>query len=188
MRPTVRTDAPQGYTTALGDLWFGLDPTLVALERIAAVPLRLAESADDLPALQHRLHTAAELAFGIEPPAGAEAAHATLTLAIAEARNATAELAETLAVEGAAAAAPLVWEWRGSLFGVRLACRTLAQQTAVQSNDGAGTRPGLVSLLLLLAGVAAVLGGALTHKWPFWAGAGGLAFVAASLVLSRARP
>lgn len=186
MRPTVRTDAPQGYTTALGDLWLGLGPTLVALERIAAVPLRLDESADDLPALQHRLHTAVELAFGIEPPAGAEAAHATLALAIAEARDATAELADTLAVEGVDAAAPLVWEWRGSLFGVRLARRTLAQQTAVQSNDDAGTRQGLVSLLLLLAGVAAVLGGALAHEWPFWVG--GLGFVAASLVLSRGRP
>ena len=185
MRPTVPTDAPQSYTTALGDLWLGLGPTLVALERIAAVPLRLDESADDLPALQHRLHTAVELAFGIEPPVGAEAAHATLALAIAEARDATAELADTLEVEGVDAAAPLIWEWRGSLFGVRLARRTLAQQTAVQPDD-AGTRQGLVSLLLLLAGVAAVLGGALAHEWPFWVG--GLAFVAASLVLSRGRP
>ena len=186
MRPTVPTDAPQSYTTALGDLWLGLGPTLVALERIAAVPLRLDESADDLPVLQHRLHTAVELAFGIEPPVGAEAAHATLALAIAEARDATAELADTLEVEGVDAAAPLVWEWRGSLFGVRLARRTLAQQTAVQPDDGADPRQGLMSLLLLLAGVATVLGGALAHDWPFWVG--GLAFVAASLVLSRGRP
>lgn len=186
MRPTVRSDAPQGYTTALGDLWLGLGPTLVALERIAAMPGRLDEAADDLPALQHGLHTAVELAFGIEPPIGAEGAHATLALAIAEARDATAELTDTLAVEGAEAAAPLVWEWRGALFGVRLARRTLAGHAAVELDEDAGTRIALVSLVLLLAGVAAVLGGALAHAWPFWVG--GLGFVAASLVLSRGRP
>lgn len=186
MRPTVRTDAPQGYATALGDLWLGLGPTLAALERIAAVPQQLDEAADDLPALQHSLHTAVELAFGIEPPAGAEGAHATLALAIAEARDATAELADTLAVEGADAAAPLVWEWRGSLFGVRLARQTLAAHAAVEPDDAAGERISLLSLVLLLAGVAAVLGGALAQDWPFWVG--GLAFVAASLVLSRGRP
>lgn len=186
MRPTVRSDAPQGYATALGDLWLGLGPTLTALERIAAVPLRLDEAADELPALQHGLHTAVELAFGIEPPAGAEGAHATLALALAEARDATAELADTLAVEGAEAAAPLVWEWRGALFGVRLARRTLVAHAAVDPGEDTGTRIAVVSLSLLLAGVAAVLGGALAHDWPFWVG--GLGFVAASLVLSRGRP
>lgn len=186
MRPTVRSDAPQGYATALGDLWLGLAPTLAALERIAAVPQQLDEAADDLPALQHGLHTALELAFGIEPPAGAEEAHATLALALAEARDATAELADTLAVEGAEGAAPLVWEWRGSLFGVRLARRSLAAHATADQGENAGPGTALVSLTLLLAGVAAVLGGALAHDWPFWVG--GLTFVAASLVLSRGRP
>lgn len=186
MRSTVRSDAPREYATALDDLWLGLGPTLGALERIAAVPQDLDEAADDLPALQHGLHTAVELAFGIEPPAGAEEVHATLALAIAEARDATAELADTLAVEGVEAAAPLVWEWRGALFGVRLARRTLDAHAAAEPIENAGTRTALVSLLLLLAGVAAVLGGALAHAWPFWVG--GLALVAASIVLSRGRP
>ena len=186
MRPVVRTDAPQGYTTALGDLWLGLGPTLVALERIAALPQQLDEVADELPALQHGLHTAVELAFGIEPPAGAEDAHATLALAIAEARDATAELADTLAVEGVEGAALLVWEWRGAWFGVRLARRALVAQAAAEPAEEAGTPLAIVSLALLLVGVATVLGGALAHAWPYWVG--GLSFVAASLVLSRGRP
>lgn len=186
MRPVVRTDAPQGYTTALGDLWLGLGPTLVALERIAALPQHLDEVADDLPALQHGLHTAVELAFGIEPPEGAEEAHATLALAIAEARDATAELADTLAVEGVDPASLLIWEWRGALFGVRLARRALVAQATAEPAEEVGTPIALVSLAFLLVGVAAVLGGALAQTWPLWVG--GLGFVAVSLVLSRGRP
>lgn len=182
----MRSDAPAVYATALGDLWLGLGPTLVALERIAAAPLDLADAVDDLPALQHHLHNAVELTFGIEPPAGAEEAHTMLAIAIAGARDATAELADTVEVEGVDAAATLVWEWRGSLFAVRLARQALAAHAA----PGPGTLPdprlALVSLALLLAGVAAVLGGALVHDWPFWVG--GLELVAASLVLSRGRP
>lgn len=186
MRPTLRSDAPAGYATAIGDLWVGLGPTLAALERVAAEPADLDAAADELPALQYSLRAALELACGIVPPAAAEAAHVTLALAIATARDATAEVADTIAIEGADAAAALVWEWRGSLFCVRLARRELVAGPAAEPATLPGARRALASLVVLLAGVAAVLGGALAHAWPFWVA--GLGLVAASLVLSRGRP
>src|ERR687886_434193 len=66
-----------------------------------------------LPPLQYALHAAAEVAHGIEPPAGAEAAHAELAASLAAARDATAELAETLESDGLYGVEPLLPEWRG---------------------------------------------------------------------------
>ena len=67
-------------------------------------------------------------ALGIVPPAGAEAAHAELRAALAEARDATGEVAGALADGDADAVAALVHEWRGALFRVRLARHRLLER------------------------------------------------------------
>ena len=47
---------------------------------------------EELPGLQYSLHRAAELAYGLEPPEGAEGPHVELAAALEEARDATAEV------------------------------------------------------------------------------------------------
>ncbi|MEX2103257.1 MAG: hypothetical protein WD805_04775, partial [Gaiellaceae bacterium] len=54
------------------------------------------ELLDELPGLQYTLHAGAELAVGIDPPAGAETVHAELVAALSEARDATSEIARAL--------------------------------------------------------------------------------------------
>ena len=71
--------------------------------------------------LQYRLHTAGERVYGLTPPAGAELVHAELWDALAGARDMTSEIAEALEEDGPEAVGPLVHEWRGALFRVRLA-------------------------------------------------------------------
>ena len=185
LRPTAQRAELKGYTTALDEIWAQLSPTLAALEQLAAEPSDLDVCAD-LPSLQYALHQSAELVHGLRPPAGADVSHGELTLALADAREATATVAEALEDGGVPAAEPLVWEWRGSLFTVRLARRRqLAGATREADEDvlfATGGRP-YAAAGLLLAGVAAVLGGALAALWPVWAF--GLLLVAASLPLSR---
>ena len=184
LRPTAQRGELKGYTQALDEIWAQLSPTLTALEHLAADPSDLDVCAE-LPSMQYALHQSAELVHGIRPPVGSECAHGELALALTDAREATATVAEALEEGGVAAAEPLVWEWRGSLFTVRLARR---RQLAGATRDTAeellptGGRP-YAAAGLLLAGVAAVLGGALAALWPVWAF--GLLLVAASLPLSR---
>jgi nitrate reductase NapE component len=113
------TGGRHGYATALADLWYALTQTLGRLEALAAEPNE--DTGEQLPALQYALHVAGERFAGLEPPPGHEDAHEELQTAIADARDATAEVADAFAHGGLAAAHPLVWEWRGALFGVRLA-------------------------------------------------------------------
>jgi hypothetical protein len=113
------TGGRHGYATALADLWYALTQTLRRLEALAAEPDE--DTAEQLPSLQYALHVAGERIAGLEPPPGHKDAHDELKTAIADARDATAEVAEAFAHGGLAAAHPLVWEWRGALFGVRLA-------------------------------------------------------------------
>ena len=64
--------------------------------------------------------------YGLDPPGDAEPLHHELTWALGGARDATAEVAEALDEQGLDGVAPLLHEWRGALFRVRLARLRLA--------------------------------------------------------------
>lgn len=174
--------ARERYASALSGLWDGLAVTLARLEAIAANPQeRLAAEVEALPVLQYALHRAEELAAGIDPPPGSEAAHTELARALAQARDVTGEVAELLEEEGPEAAAALVHEWRGALFRVRLARRRLATARAVPATEPQGEPDrrlavaATASTALVLAGIAAFTAGAVLALWPLWAA--GLALV-----------
>jgi hypothetical protein len=177
----AKAEAVHGYETALGDLRRELAPTLRALEEAAADPGGHDGLEGELPHLQYALHVAAERALGIEPVAGLEGPHEELQLALAIAREETAQVAEVVEEAGLSAADPLVWEWRGALFGVRLALRRL-DATAASAAPQLRERHGLLPLIGLVAGVLAVLGGALAALWPVWVF--GLILVTASSAVS----
>jgi hypothetical protein len=160
-------------------------PSLAELDRLAAEPDELDERAagSALPRLRHALHAAAEWALLLRPPPPAELAHAELADALVLARDVTAEVEDALAEGGPEAAEPLVWEWRGALFRVRWARQRLLDPPP---NAGPAARASLVPLILLLTGVAAVLGGALAAEWPIWLA--GLLLVGASILAGRGRP
>jgi hypothetical protein len=124
------TGGRRGYATALADLWYALALTLRRLEALAAEPHE--GSGDELPSLQYALHVAGERIAGLEPPAGQKEMHEELQAALADARDATAEVADAFAHGGLAAAQPLVWEWRGALFGVRLARSRVLKEPAAE--------------------------------------------------------
>lgn len=185
----VRSDERQGYASALEGLWSGLARTLSQLERYAAEPEeRLdTEAAPDLLAmLQYRLHVAGELAAGIVPPPGSTTAHEELGAALADARDATAEVVEALELGGAAEVAALVPEWRGALFRVRLARLRLTMPRppapAAADDHGEGfPRDAAVATACALAGTLIFAVGALDGLWPLWA-AGLLVFGASFFV------
>jgi hypothetical protein len=177
----TNAEAVQGYETALEHLRRDLGPTLRALEQAAADPVAHDDLDVELPQLQYALHVAAEQALGIQPVAGLEEPHEELQLALAIAREETAQVAEVVEEAGAAAVDPLVWEWRGARFGVRLALQRLdatATEGVTQLTPGRGITP----VIALAVGVLAVLGGALAAVWPVWAV--GLLLVAASTGVS----
>ena len=184
MRQDVRTDDRQRYATKIAGLWRGLSEALDRLERLAAHPAeRLADQdeLDTLPQLQYTLHAASEIVAGIAPPAGAEATHAELAAALASARDATAEVADAAAYGGPEAAEPLVYEWRGALFRVRLARLRLApapEKPAVAPADP--ERVALRAIAATLLGATVVALGALFGEWPL--AAGGLTLVACALL------
>ena len=73
---------------------------------------------------------------------------------------------------GAAGVEPLLHEWRGALFRVRLARLRVAPPVAppaaeVRTHDGIA-RP-LAAFLLALAGAVAFVAGATLDDWPVWA-------------------
>ncbi|MEJ7567384.1 MAG: hypothetical protein WKF41_03880 [Gaiellaceae bacterium] len=179
MRPLAGWGSATSSERALDRLRCDLQPTLLALDRAAADPEALDELADDLPALQYALHAAAEQA--LDSPSD-RAASGALDAARAAAGEETADVAETLADAGADAVAPLLWEWRAALFGVRLALLRLEEGGTEKAPPPlpAATVP---PLLLLGFGVALVLGGALADTWPLWIL--GLALVTASTGLSQ---
>jgi hypothetical protein len=163
------------YAEQMGELWTGLTRTLGRLDRIAAAPDHLAEDLHALRRLQYRLHVASEHAFGVTPPAGAETAHADLADALACARDATAEVVEAVEEQGPEGLRPLLHEWRGALFRVRLARLRLAapaprpqpQLAELPAHEGIA-RP-LIAFLLALAGALAFAAGATLGLWPVWA-------------------
>jgi hypothetical protein len=167
-------DTRERYATELGELWSGLARTLGELDHAAADPSELDDDdvLDELRRLQHRLHTAGERIFGLTPPQGAEASHAELTDALAEARDATGEIAAAVDGAGVRAAELLVHEWRGALFRVRLARLRLTAPDPLSAEPEPehvpGLRAPLIAFGLVLAGVAAFVTGATVGPWPVW--------------------
>lgn len=168
--------ATQTYATELAGLWTGLSRALSDLEALAARPeQRLADcdALDTLARLRYALHSAAEMIVGIEPPEGGERAHAELALSLGQARDATAAVADALEEGGVDAIRPLVHEWRGTLFAVRMA-RTLGASPALDSvvHDAGSPFPppaaALGAIFLIVLGAAAFAGGTMLHRWPIW--------------------
>jgi hypothetical protein len=184
VRQDVRTGDRQRYATKIAGLWRGLSEAVMELERIAADPVeRLSDpdELDGLPRLQYTLHAASEIVAGIAPPADAATSHAELASALAGARDATAEVADAVAYSGVEAAEPLVWEWRGALFRVRLArLRLVPAPEAPAADDVAGGRAAAYAIALTLVGAIVVALGALFGEWPL--AAGGLTLVACALL------
>jgi hypothetical protein len=161
----------------------GLSGTLSRLEQLAADPDWTLADDDALavfPGLQYTLHAASETAAGIDPPADAEASHAELSAALADARDATAEVAEAAAAGGPEAAWPLVYEWRGALFRVRLARARLAPAPAHPPKRRPRSRRRAAAAALATGGVLLLLVGALVADWPL--AAGGLALAASGFL------
>jgi len=171
------------YRRAIDRLRRELIPTLDALDRAAADPWALDELAEELPALQYALHAASERMHRIE--LGRERGSEQLVVALAGAREETADVAVTLQEFGPLVAGTLVWEWRGALFAVRLALLELERPAPEPTLEALPARETL-PLVLLGAGVAGVLGGALASIWPVWLL--GLTLVAVSTTLSHRLP
>jgi hypothetical protein len=171
-----------------------LSRTLLRLESIASRPAEeLGVDPAELSRLQYSLHQLGERLVGLRPPAGFAAAHAELSDALACARDATAALAEAAELDGSPGAAPLVYEWRGALFRLRLArtllwppAPALAEPSRADPEPEPDVRAALVTLGLTFSGGAAFIGGALAAFWPLWT-AGTIAIVA-GLVLYRPYP
>src|SRR5205085_102163 len=170
--------------TKIAGLWRGLSEALDRLERIAADPVtRLGDpdELDGLPRLQYTLHAASEIVAGIAPPAEAETSHAELAAALAAARDATAEVGEAVAYGGSEAAEPLVYEWRGALFRVRLARLRLVPAPEPASAPTAEVERAAARVVTLtLVGAIAVCLGALLGEWPV--AAAGLTLIACALL------
>ena len=153
----------------------GLARTLTRLDVFAGAPDRLDvdDAATALRRLQYKLHLASEHAYGLTPPPGAATAHAELANALASARDATAEIAEAAAVWGAMGVEPLLHEWRGALFRVRLARLRLTAAPPVAQAEVAEETTSiaapLVAFVLALGGALAFVAGATLGIWPVWA-------------------
>ena len=194
MRPVVASGQREGYAAALTGLWKRLAWALTELESIAGDPAELFDEdsvLDRLPSLQYALHAASELALGLRPPAGAEIAHAELAAALAGARDATAEIAEVLEHGGGIAAEPLLPEWRGALFRVRLARLRVATPKPLPAELEIEPEPtvrgdALAATILALSGATVFATGATLQLWPVWAL--GLALFASSILVYSPRP
>jgi hypothetical protein len=180
----LRTGGRHSYASAIAGLWSGLSQTLSRLEQIAADPdetLAENETLDSLPGLQYTLHAASETVAGIAPPVEAQSSHAELAAALADARDATAEVAEAASTGGVDAAWPLVWEWRGALFRVRLARLRLAPVPETpEMPEAASTSIAVAAVVLVLVGAIVVALGALLGLWPV--AAAGMTVVACALL------
>jgi hypothetical protein len=170
LRQTLRSGSPQAYAGAVAGLWIDLRRVLARLDVLAADPDLLADEREALPPLQYELHCAGELVAGLTPPGGADVEHEELVDALADAREATAEIGEALDRGGAAAAAPLVWEWRGALFRVRYA-RLRLDRPRLQVTPEPGItdvppgRPTAVAAIAVATGSLLVLLAALLGLW-----------------------
>ena len=186
MESGVGSQSTHPYRRALDRLRRDLSPTLDALDRAAADPWELDGLAEELSALQRALQASFERSVGIDLDPWHDAEREQLELALLAASVETADIAEALAETGPTGAVALVWEWRVALFAVRLALRELERPEPEPLTGSAVPNQELVPLLLLAAGVAGVLGGALASLWPIWLC--GLLLVALSTTLSHRHP
>jgi hypothetical protein len=197
MERTVRGGERQAYTAAVTDLWERVGTALTRLERVADSSSEelVDQHAEELPGLQYSLHAGAELAVGIDAPDMAATLHAELVAALAEARDATADVSFALESGDPDAVQPLLLEWRGALFRVRLArLRALERsRAAVQEPSARADRPSdrhdrtavsaAIATILILGGAFLFTAGAVLVAWPVWAA--GLALFAGGFVLYR---
>ena len=186
---TARTGTDQLYAEELGELWTALLRTLSRLDLAAAEPDSLdADGAvQSLRRLQYSLHVSSEHVVGLVPPPGDETAHCELEAALLCARDATAEVAEAVSAWGAAGVEPLLHEWRGALFRVRLARMRLMRpgrtETVTPVEEYESQARPLLAFLLALFGAVAFVGGAATGAWPVWSA--GMLAVSASVFVYR---
>jgi hypothetical protein len=186
---TAGTGTGETYARAMGALWTGLARPLAQVDGAAAEPERFADddAAEALRRLQYALHLAREKAYGLDPPPAARTAHAELSEALLCARDATAAVAEAVSLWGADGAQPLLHEWRGALFRVRLARLRLMppapqpRPTLEREPEGI-LRPALGFLLALIGGLGFVAGATLAF-WPLWVG--GMLAVCGSVLVYR---
>jgi hypothetical protein len=198
MERTVRGGERQAYTAAVTDLWERVGTALTRLERVADRTSEelVDEHAEELPGLQYALHSGAELAVGIDAPDLAATLHAELVAALAEARDATAEVSYALESGDPELVDPLLLEWRGALFRVRLArLRALERSRATVGKQPAGAMArrrdrtdrtavsAIVATILILGGAFLFTAGAVLVAWPIWAA--GLALFAGGFILYR---
>ena len=200
MERTVRAGEGQAYAVAVASLWERIGSVLVRLERIADSPTDLVESdrLEELPGLQYRLHAGAALAVGNDPPPAAAGAHADLVGALAEARDATAEMAGALETGDPELIQALLPEWRGSLFRVRLARLRALERPIAQARPDEPSGPSqrrqprvpqktplsaIAATVLVLGGALLFTAGAVLVAWPLWAA--GLALFAGGFILYR---
>jgi hypothetical protein len=198
MERTVRGGERQAYSAAVTDLWERVGVALTRLERIAESSSEdlIDEHPDELPGLQYALHASAELAVGIDPPPSAAALHNELVDALAEARDATADISFALENGDSEAVDSLLHEWRGTLFRVRLArlraverTRALARERAVgetrepRRNADRTAMSAVLATVLILGGAFLFTAGAVLVAWPVWAA--GLALFAGGFILYR---
>jgi hypothetical protein len=181
----------QMYAQGLGRVWPRVQRALAELDAIAADPDDLADGdlVGRLTHLQYDLHLGSEHIYGLEPPPGAESAHAELAEALACARDETAEAVDALVERGTAGLGPLLDDWRGALFRVRLARMRLATpplepHAALELVPEGNIRP-LIAFLLALGGAVAFAGGAGGGLWPVWGA--GLVAVCAAVACYRPR-
>jgi hypothetical protein len=183
------TGTNEVYAEELGELWAGLLRTLTRLDVAAAEPDRLDEEGAErsLRRLQYALHVSSEHVVGLQPPPGGETAHAELEAALACARDATAEVADAVSIFGASGVEPLLHEWRGALFRVRLARMRLAPPpqppVRLKRDERHSVVRPLIAFLLALFGAVGFVGGATTAIWPIWAA--GLLAVCISVLVYR---
>lgn len=190
MTSKTGTGELQGYATAVAGLWRGLAGTLSRLDELARDPERSFEDElllEELPGLQYSLHRSAELAYGLEPPEGAEGPHVELAAALEEARDATAEVLAGVEAFGPEAAAGVVHEWRGALFRVRLARMRLAGQRPPRPVEAVAVKEPVAApvtaFVLALVGAVGFAAGATMDAWPLWAA--GMVCVVAGLAIYR---
>ena len=172
LKQIVGTGARESYEAAIAGVWTDLRTTLHRLEVLAADPdesLARDDAAERLGGLQYSLHRSAELVTGLEPPLEAEAAHEELASALADARDATAEIAYVLEVDDAEGAGPYVYEWRGALFRVRLAQLRLsspaAQSAVATAPHGTSARQVVLAWTLVAAGALVLAAAAVAGIW-----------------------
>ena len=199
MERTVRGVERQAYTAAVTDLWERVAIALARLERIAenSADELMDDHSNELPSLQYALHAGAELAVGIDPPPSAAPLHAELVEALGEARDSTADIAFALDNGDSEAVEPLLLEWRGALFRVRLArlraierSRAIARARSSDEDESPEEKAAdriaasaIVATALILGGAFLFTAGAVLVAWPVWAA--GLALFAGGFILYR---